>query len=79
MGQLGGKYSGIKDLGTKAALFYVLLGTKMPAILVETSFISQAEDERRLASPGYQSDMAKAISQGVHDFLENRGRLARVD
>jgi len=79
VGQLGGKYSGIKDLGTKAALFYVLLGTRMPAILVETSFISQEEDEKRLASPEYQADMAKALSQGVQDFLENRSRLARVD
>src|SRR5205823_6877192 len=31
------KYKDVRDLGHKEALFYVLLGAKMPAILVETS------------------------------------------
>ncbi|HEY3586842.1 MAG TPA: N-acetylmuramoyl-L-alanine amidase, partial [Myxococcaceae bacterium] len=37
---LRSKDAKIRDLGTKEALFYVLLGTKMPAILVETGFLS---------------------------------------
>jgi N-acetylmuramoyl-L-alanine amidase len=72
-------YSGIKDLGTKEALFYVLLGVKMPAILVETSFLSHAEEEERLASEKYQEAVARAIAQGVEDFLGDRHRLAKVD
>ncbi len=54
----------IRDLGTKEALFYVLLGTKMPAILVETGFLSNPEEEKRLSSPGYQDDVARAIASG---------------
>ncbi len=76
---LSRKYSDIKDLGHKEALFYVLLGVKMPAILVETSFLSNLEEEERLASGTYQTDVAKAIAQGVEAFLDDRGRVAKVD
>ncbi|MCY1078053.1 N-acetylmuramoyl-L-alanine amidase [Archangium lansingense] len=74
---LSSQYKGVKDLGTKEALFYVLLGTKMPAILVETSFLSHAEEESRLASDTYQEDVAQAIAHGVEDFLGRR-QLAKV-
>jgi N-acetylmuramoyl-L-alanine amidase len=77
--QLSREYTGIKDLGHKEALFYVLLGVKMPAILVETSFLSHAEEETRLASEEYQDEVASAIAQGVEDFLGDRNRLAKVD
>lgn len=76
---LSREYTGIKDLGHKEALFYVLLGVKMPAILVETSFLSHAEEETRLGSEKYQDDVAQAIAQGVEDFLGDRNRLAKVD
>ena len=54
----------MKDLGHKEALFFVLLGAKMPAILVETSFLSP-EEEKLLDSDGYQADVARAIADGV--------------
>jgi N-acetylmuramoyl-L-alanine amidase len=76
---LSGKYSGVRDLGTKEALFYVLLGAKMPAILVETSFLSHPEEERRLRSSSYQRDLARAIASGIGDFLEGRQHIAQVD
>ncbi|HZI06497.1 MAG TPA: N-acetylmuramoyl-L-alanine amidase, partial [Archangium sp.] len=74
---LSSNYKGVKDLGTKEALFYVLLGARMPAILVETSFLSHAEEESRLASEKYQEDVAQAIALGVEDFLGRR-QLAKV-
>ena len=76
--ELSGKYSGVEDLGTKQALFYVLLGAKMPAILVETSFVSNPDEEKRLGSAAYQGDVANAIATGVGDYLGNRRRLAKV-
>ncbi|MBN8232481.1 N-acetylmuramoyl-L-alanine amidase [Corallococcus macrosporus] len=76
---LSAQYDGIKDLGHKEALFYVLLGAKMPAILVETSFLSHAEDEKRLASERYQDEVAKNIVLGVEEFLGDRRRMAKVD
>ncbi|WP_426731349.1 N-acetylmuramoyl-L-alanine amidase [Myxococcus faecalis] len=77
--ELSGKYSGIKGLGHKEALFYVLLGVKMPAILVETAFLSNPDEEKRLASGAYQTDVAKAIAHGVEEFLGDRNRVAKVD
>jgi N-acetylmuramoyl-L-alanine amidase len=76
---LSRKYDAIKDLGHKEALFYVLLGVKMPAILVETSFLSNLEEEERLASGEYQAEVAKAIAHGVEAFLGDRNRVAKVD
>jgi N-acetylmuramoyl-L-alanine amidase len=76
---LRSKDAKLRDLGTKEALFYVLLGTKMPAILVETGFLSNAEEEKRLDSPGYQEDVARAIASGVQGFLGNRDRLAKAN
>ncbi|RKG59900.1 N-acetylmuramoyl-L-alanine amidase [Corallococcus sp. AB011P] len=76
---LSGQYDGIKDLGHKEALFYVLLGAKMPAILVETSFLSHSEEEKRLASERYQDEVAKNIVLGVEEFLGDRRRMAKVD
>jgi len=44
-------YGGIENLDVKQALFYVLIGAEMPSILVETSFISNHEEEKRLSAP----------------------------
>jgi N-acetylmuramoyl-L-alanine amidase len=62
----------------KHALFYVLLGTKMPAILVETGFISNPAEERRLRSRAYQKTTAEAIARGVRDFVDGQKRLAKA-
>ena len=78
VGQLSHDYSNIKDLGTKEALFYVLLGVKMPAILVETSFLSNADEEERLNDEDYQDSVAESIAQGV-GLPRDRNRLAKVD
>jgi len=77
--RMSARYPRTRDLGRKEALFYVLLGAKMPAILVETAFLSNPEDEKRLASAAYQDDVARAIAAGVQDFLGNRDRLAKAD
>ncbi len=72
-------YKGIRDLGTKEALFVVLLGAKMPSILVETSFLSNPEDEQRLASEAYQQSLADNVAEAVETFLEARNKVAQVD
>lgn len=62
----------VNDLGLKHALFYVLLGTRMPSILVETSFLSNPEEEKRLASLEYQNAVASGIVRGVRVYMEER-------
>lgn len=61
-----------RDLGTKASLFYVLVGARMPAVLVETAFISNATEERLLTNPAYQ----RAIAQAIVDAAEAHARAA---
>jgi N-acetylmuramoyl-L-alanine amidase len=62
----------VPDLGLKHALFYVLMGNKMPSILVETSFLSNRQEEKRLASPGYQDAIADGVVDGVRAFVDER-------
>jgi len=68
----------VEDHGVKQALFYVLLGAHMPAILVETGFISNPAEEGRLRSRKYQGGTADAIARGVKEFVDGRQRLARA-
>ena len=61
---------GLKDLGIKTALFYVLVGTKCPSILIETSFISNPIEEERLKDSDYQDRLASSIAKGIQDYIE---------
>ena len=76
IGQLRKVSSDIADLGVKHALFYVLLGARMPSILVESGFLSHPDEERRLADPAYQRKVAEAIASGVARFVEERNQVA---
>jgi N-acetylmuramoyl-L-alanine amidase len=51
--------------GVKTARFTVLAKTKMPAVLVECAFISNAAEEKLLADPCWQLKMGRAIADGA--------------
>jgi len=63
----------VRDLGVKNALFYVLLGARMPAVLVETAFVSNRDEERRLASSRYQDEVAEGVARAVASFAARQG------
>jgi len=63
----------IRDLGTKTALFYVLVSTRMPAILFEASFVSNGADERRLRTPQFQQATADGLVAAVGAWLDRQG------
>ena len=73
---LSQKYKETKNLGHREALFFVLLGAKMPAILVEVSFLSNAQDEKLLANQQYRAQAADGIHQGIKKFSGAREQLA---
>lgn len=79
VGNLRRQYDDVQDLGVKHALFYVLLGTRMPSVLIETGFVTHQGEGRRLASSKYQDEVARSIAQGVLRFVEERQRLAAKD
>jgi N-acetylmuramoyl-L-alanine amidase len=59
------------------ASFAVLTAHDMPSILVETAFISNPEEEKRLNDAAYQDRLAKAILEGIRDyFIKNPPRPA---
>jgi len=62
-------YSKIQDLGVKYAWFYVLIGAEMPSILVEISFVSNNEEEKRLAEDEYKDKIAEAIASGINSYI----------
>jgi N-acetylmuramoyl-L-alanine amidase len=64
----GGGKTG-RDLGVKHAPFLVLMGAEMPSILVETGFVSNPGEERKLADPKYRAQAARAIFEGIKDYL----------
>ena len=78
MRNLRARVGRVPDHGVKQALFYVLLGARMPAILVETGFISNPSEETRLRSRKYQTGAAEAIARGVKEFVDGRQRLAQA-
>jgi N-acetylmuramoyl-L-alanine amidase len=72
MKNLKKRWNDVPDLGLKHALFYVLMGNRMPSILVETSFLSNKTEEQRLASAVYQESIADGILGGVREFMQER-------
>ena len=67
--------SGLKAIGNnhkpaiERANFAVLRTSDMPAMLVETAFISNPDEESRLTDPAYQRTLAKAVLQGVDTYF----------
>jgi len=70
------RYSLIKDKGVKQAPFYVLLGAQMPAVLVETSFISNPRECKRLVDPQYQERLCEAIILGIKQYIKETSPTA---
>ena len=56
---------GMRDRRVRSARFYVIRRTSMPAILIETGFVTGAEDSPNLANPEWRERMAEAIAQGI--------------
>lgn len=64
--------------------FAVLKAPDIPSVLVETAFISNPEEERRLNDEAYQEKMAQALLRGISRYAANstpsgRTRIARLD
>jgi N-acetylmuramoyl-L-alanine amidase len=55
----------------KNARFFVLKGTRMPAILVEVGYISNSEECARLGSGEYRSQIAGKIARGIIGFRKS--------
>jgi N-acetylmuramoyl-L-alanine amidase len=83
LGELG-RINTLHKGRVEQAGFAVLKAPDIPSILVETAFISNPEEEKRLLDDDYQDRMAEALLRGIkHYFAKNpplaKSKLARLD
>ncbi len=64
------RYRPVKDRGVRTAPFVVLIGTRMPAVLVEIGFISNSMEARRLRDPKYLELVAEGIARGIESYVK---------
>ncbi len=63
------EFPGLADRGVRSALFYVLVGARMPAVLLEASFLTKPEDAAELRRPAYREALAAGIAQGIVRYV----------
>ena len=73
-----GEINRLHKTAVEQAGFAVLKAPDIPSILVETAFISNPEEEKRLADRAYQEKMANAMVQGIKRYLAQNPPLART-
>lgn len=54
-----------RNRGVKSAIFYVLKGVRMPAVLVEVGFITNPTEEANFKSASYRQKIAFALAEGI--------------
>ncbi len=67
-----GKVGKLNKEHVQQAGFAVLKAPDMPSILIETAFISNPKEERRLKSSRHQKKIAKAIFSGIQNHVKDR-------
>ena len=60
----------VKDLGVKKALFYVLVGARMPSVLVEMFFVTHPSEGRAMSRASAQDAMVEALMRGIQDYVQ---------
>ena len=80
---------GKKDRGVKQALFYVLLGTDMPSILIEVGFLNANLDREKVLNTKSRFRMVAQIANGLEDYkfkrtptkcrVQNENQFQRAD
>jgi N-acetylmuramoyl-L-alanine amidase len=67
-GSLKGPNPALENRGIKTAPFVVLIGTQMPAILVEVACLSNEEEAELLTKEDYRENIAVALARGIRSY-----------
>lgn len=73
------KNTGLKGRGIQAKDFYVINQDKIPAVLVEGGFMDGKEDYKYITSDKGQTAYAKAVAEGLIEFLNLKKKKAKLD
>ncbi len=65
-------FGAVENGGVKPANFWVLVGAQMPAILVETGYITHPKEGKNLMNTYYRSLLANGIANGIERYLKNK-------
>ena len=65
-----GARSGLPMRRVAQAPFFVLRGAGMPAVLIETGFVTNPAESSRLATPEYQLHIARAMADGISRYIQ---------
>jgi len=63
--------SNVSSRGLKQAGFFVLKGNYMPAVLVETAFISNKSEEKKLKEQSFRQEIAQLVFTGIRKFIKD--------
>jgi N-acetylmuramoyl-L-alanine amidase len=61
----------VRDLGVKKALFHVLVGARMPSVLVEMFFITNRHEAQTMGQEEAQNAMVDALMQGIQKYAQS--------
>ncbi|MCF8105449.1 MAG: N-acetylmuramoyl-L-alanine amidase [Desulfohalobiaceae bacterium] len=67
----------MNDHGVRQAPFYVLMGAKMPAVLLETGYITNSRDRKKLCTRGYLEGIARGVSNGITSYRSRINAYAK--
>jgi N-acetylmuramoyl-L-alanine amidase len=70
VGGMSRRLADVKDLGVKKALFHVLVGARMPSVLVEMFFITNRTEGRAMSQDRYQNAVVDALYDGIVKYNE---------
>ncbi|HEU6437143.1 MAG TPA: N-acetylmuramoyl-L-alanine amidase [Nitratidesulfovibrio sp.] len=65
------------DNGVRSAPFYVLMGARMPSVLVELGYCTNPDEARRLNSDKYLATLADGIAEGVASYKRKLARFSQ--
>ena len=75
---MGRSYRKVKNLGVKKGLFYVLVGARMPSVLLEVFFVTNRTEGRALARRSFQNSIVEAVYRGIKKYLERPGAVKNL-
>ena len=70
---------GLENRGVKMAPFAVLVGTEMPAILVEVSCLSNEDEAELLTTDDYRAQIAAALLRGIRSYSRDLDGVAKKE